>query len=148
MIYETIIILNIWLGQLISNDALTFFIAISTTLWIKVSHTENQKKHNLPHFIQDFISGFRYTFKNKGILYLISIMSLITFFIGLLQALLGPMILSFANAKTLGISQTISTIGMLIGSCFLGIMAKSSNQLDARWKVGIKPWSDSWDWTG
>ena len=83
----------------------------------------------LQNFFKDFIDGFKYIIRNKGILLLISIISLVTFFIGLLQALLGPMILSYANPQIFGISITIATSGMLLGSLFMGIYGKATRKI-------------------
>lgn len=47
-------------------------------------------------------------------------MSIITFYLGFLETLIGPMLLSFTTAKTLGMFQSISAIGMLITSLLIG----------------------------
>ena len=110
-------------------DFLTFLIAIVTVFWIKKDLPKHKSDNVQQYFIADFISGFQYIYKNNGLLCLLSIASLITFFIGFLQALLGPMILDFANAQTLGISQTISTTGMLVSSLFIGIFSYSVKKI-------------------
>ena len=47
--------------------------------------------------------------------------SLLTLFIGVFQILAEPMILSMADAETLGIAETICASGMLVSSLYLGI---------------------------
>lgn len=115
--------------EILSIDTLTFLIAIFTVFWIKRDLTESKQEVSNQHFFHDFIAGFDYLFRKKEIFLLISIISLITFFIGLLQALLGPMILSFSNPQTFGISQTISSTGMLIGSFLIAIFGKSNEKI-------------------
>jgi MFS transporter, DHA3 family, macrolide efflux protein len=115
--------------EILMIDSATFVIAIFTVFLIKPNFNETNKTVPAQHFFADFLDGFWYLLMNKAIMLLISIISLVTFFIGLLQALLGPMILSFANAQTLGISQTISTSGMLLGSAFIGIFGKSNKKI-------------------
>ncbi|MFN7096947.1 MAG: MFS transporter, partial [Gammaproteobacteria bacterium] len=110
-------------------DALTFLVAISAVFWIKINATEEIKNTIKQHFFEDFMDGFYYLNKNKGVLWLISIISFVSFFIGLLQALFGPMILSFSNSQTFGTSMTIATTGMLVGSSFMGIFGKSTKRL-------------------
>ncbi|MHC1777224.1 MAG: hypothetical protein AB9834_17615 [Lentimicrobium sp.] len=61
--------------------------------------------------------------------WLLSITSLITFAVGFLQALMGPMILAFSDAKTFGTVQTIAASGMLMSSFFIGIFSKTGNHL-------------------
>ncbi|MDF2940567.1 MAG: transporter [Gammaproteobacteria bacterium] len=110
-------------------DVMTFLIAISTSFYIKSNYPVTKQEIATQHFCKDFTDGFSYLFKNKSILLLISIISFITFFIGLLQALLGPMILSFTDSVTFGVSQTIATTGMLIGSSFIGVFGKSNQKI-------------------
>lgn len=47
--------------------------------------------------------------------------SLLTLFIGVFQILAEPLILSIAEAKTLGIAETVCASGMLVSSLYLGI---------------------------
>jgi MFS family permease len=48
-------------------------------------------------------------------------LSLVTFFVGVLQTLFAPMMLSLTDAKTLGFVQSVSASGMLICSLFIGL---------------------------
>jgi len=73
--------------------------------------------------------GFKYTFSRKGLLWLLCITALITFFVGFLQSLFGPMILVFADSRTLGITQTLMAIGMLVSSFLIGAFSKTKKQL-------------------
>jgi hypothetical protein len=45
-----------------------------------------------------------------------------------MQALMGPMILSFSNAGTLATIQTISATGMIASSLIIGIFSKTNDQ--------------------
>ena len=115
--------------ELLVLDTLTFLIAIFSVLGVKINSTVISREQSNPHFFHDLREGFNYLFNNHAILLLISIISFITFFIGLLQALLGPMILSLAEAQTFGIIQAVATAGMLIGSCFIGIFGKFKKKI-------------------
>ena len=115
--------------QILIIDAFTFLVAACTVFWMKANHTDTKQADANQHFIKDFLDGFKYFFSNQGIILLISIISFITFFIGLFQALLGPMILSFTNSETFGVSLTLSTTGMMIGSFFIGIFGKSTKRI-------------------
>lgn len=115
--------------EILMIDSATFLIAIFTVFLIKPTFTESKKAGAAQHFLGDFVEGFRYLLTKKGIMLLISIISLVAFFIGLLQALLGPMILSVSHPQIFGISQTISTTGMLLGSAFIGIFGKSNRKI-------------------
>ena len=52
---------------------------------------------------------------------LVLLSSLLTLFIGVFQILAEPLILSMADARTLGIAETICASGMLVSSLYLGI---------------------------
>jgi DHA3 family macrolide efflux protein-like MFS transporter len=110
-------------------DALTYIVAIITVFWITTLPSASLAKKSNQHFIADLIDGFHYLIKQKSIFLLICIVSFITFFIGLFQALLGPMILSFETPQAFGISQSLSTTGMLIGSFFIGVFGTSTKKI-------------------
>ena len=110
-------------------DALTFLLAILTILWISVDSSAEKKPNIDNHFLADFMSGFKYFIYHRDILCLLLITSIVTFFIGLYQALLGPMVLAFANSQIFGTSVTISASGMLISSLLMGIFGKSTNKI-------------------
>lgn len=52
---------------------------------------------------------------------LILLSSLLTLFIGVFQILAEPLILSMADASTLGIAETICASGMMVSSLYLGV---------------------------
>lgn len=113
---------------ILTIDIVTFLFAIITTLWVNTNYKTNKTRTH-QHFLNDFNEGFKYLFQHRAILWLLIIVSIITFFVGLLQALLGPMILSFTNPQTFGVSQTVATSGMLVGSFFIGMFAKNNKKL-------------------
>jgi DHA3 family macrolide efflux protein-like MFS transporter len=108
-------------------DISTFFTTVLAILYVKknlhiVSHKEKQQ-----HFLQELKEGWHVIVKNKGIAALVAIMAAVTFYIGFLQTLFTPMMLSFTNTKTLGTIETISACGMLFGSLFIGIFSIKRN---------------------
>jgi MFS family permease len=50
------------------------------------------------------------------------LLSVVTFFVGLLQTLFAPMMLSFTDAKTLGVVQSVSASGMIGSSLLIGVL--------------------------
>lgn len=117
------------INQILMIDIFSFLVAVLSVLVvkkkIKIHVNENQKED----FFSDFKTGFKYTFSNKSLLCLLSITSIVTFAVGFFQALMGPMILAFTNAKTLGIVQTLSASGMIVSSLMIGIFSKSKNRI-------------------
>lgn len=110
-------------------DLSTFFVAVITVMIIKKSMTPLEKplKQN---FILDMKEGWESLARSRGVMMLIMIISLVTFFVGFLQTLFAPMMLTITDAAVLGFSQSISASGMLLSSLILGVFAFSAKQTD------------------
>ena len=126
-IIASILFLLMDIEQILILDVLTFIIGIIPVWFIKQVKTQTIVPKD--NFKKDFIVGFQYLLQHSGLVWLLSITSLITFFVGFLQALWGPLILATADAKTLGIAQTIGTSGMLVSSGLVGIMGQSAQKI-------------------
>ena len=103
-------------------DISTLAVTISAVFLIKKNLQPVQKNRQTQHFLIDLRDGWKTVTSNKGIFHLILLLSAITFYIGFLQTLLGPMVLSFSDAQTLGMAKSVSAIGMLVSSLFIGIL--------------------------
>jgi len=114
--------------QILIIDIATFLIAVSAVFVVKKKITAEKYISTGESFFSDFVSGFRYTFSHKGLVWLLSVTSIITFAVGFLQALMGPMILAFSDSRTLGIVQSVSATGMLVSSLLIGIFSKTKRQ--------------------
>jgi len=99
-------------------DISTFVVAILAVLFIKKGLQTVRKDREKQHFLKDLTEGWNAITSNRGVLLLVVIISITTFYLGLLQTLIGPMMLSFTDAKTLGIVQSASATGMLLSSLF------------------------------
>lgn len=66
-------------------------------------------------------TGWQVLCKKRGVIILIIISSVITLFMGMFQILAEPLILSFKDAKTLGIAETICACGMLVTGLIIGV---------------------------
>jgi len=103
-------------------DMATFFITVLTlTVVRRTIHTSKPSKETLNIF-REFKEGLRSITSNKGISSLVVLMAWMCFFIAFMQTLMTPMILSFADVKTLGIMESLSAVGMLVGSVVIGIV--------------------------
>jgi MFS family permease len=60
--------------------------------------------------------------RDKGVSSLIVLMAFMCFFVAFIQTLMTPMILAFSDSKTLGIMESVSAVGMLIGSVVIGVL--------------------------
>lgn len=80
-------------------------------------------------FISSLKVGFNVLTEKRGIMVLVIISSAITMFMGMFQILAEPLILSFSDAKTLGMAETICACGMLVSGLVLGIKGIKSRHV-------------------
>jgi MFS transporter, DHA3 family, macrolide efflux protein len=123
-----ILLIYINIQSVLIIDIMTFLIAVIAVFWIRkgTGRLSNQDDN---HFFSELKNGFLYIYSQKGIFRLLIITSVITFLIGFLQALVGPMMLVFADPETLGFTQSISATGMIVSSFWIGIFSKSIQQI-------------------
>ena len=107
-------------------DICTFFLTLISTAVVKkgIAKKESETKES---FFESFKSGWQAVHGRKGVFVLIMVSSAITLFMGVFQILAEPMVLAFADAKTLGIAETICASGMLVSSVYLGIRGIKNN---------------------
>ncbi|TCS94144.1 MFS transporter [Hazenella coriacea] len=102
-------------------DICTFFITVITTLTVRrglVSKTYEQTKP----FVQEFKEGWYAVSKNSGVLVLVIITSVLTFFLGFIETLSIPMLLAFTDSSVIGTIETIVASGMLVSSVIIGFL--------------------------
>jgi hypothetical protein len=101
-------------------DFATFFFAIGALLLIPIPQPPAEKRRagtrRISAFWQDAIFGWRYLRTRSGLFGLLLFFALVNFCLNFAAVLLGPMILTFENAATLGLIQTLGGVGMLVGS--------------------------------
>ena len=102
-------------------DICTFFITLSTTAFVKKS-IGNRKIEKKEGFLAILLEGWKGVYSRKGVLLLIMVSALISMFIGVIQILSEPLLLSFTDSKTLGISETVCALGMLVTALITGIV--------------------------
>lgn len=115
-------------------DISTIAVTVPITMFIKKRIASAAAERDKQGFFIEFADGWRAISSNKGLLLMILIISIMTFYIGFLQTLFTPMLLAFTDAKTLGIVESISAVGMLVSSLLLGVFTitrKYVNQLVA-----------------
>jgi MFS family permease len=112
----------------ITTVAITVPIAALVKKWLGPARADNKRQG----FFADFADGWRTLSGNKGLLWMILLISLVTFYVGILQTLYTPMMLAITDAKTLGMMESLSAAGMLVSSVLLGTLTvtrKYVNQL-------------------
>lgn len=107
-------------------DISTFFFTVGATAVVKRGITT---KHSGEHksFGKDFKEGWNAVYSKKGVFLLIMVSSVMTLFMGVFQILAEPLILAFADSKTLGIAESVCACGMLLSSLILGMRGIRKN---------------------
>ena len=102
-------------------DICTFFLTVLSTAAVRkgIGSKAEEEKPAFPESIRESWQVLR---AKPGILHLTAISAGITMFMGMLQILVSPMILSFADAQTLGTAETICACGMLVSGILLGVL--------------------------
>lgn len=75
--------------------------------------------------VQELREGWQLVVTNRGVLMLTLLLTAVTFYMGFLETLYTPMVLPLSDARTLGIVQSVSATGLLLGSLFIGLFSKS-----------------------
>jgi MFS family permease len=111
-------------------DIATFLLAVLTVFVIKKQMKPERREEERGHWLKELQDGWQAIVTNRGVLLLILMISLVTFFLGFLQTLIGPMVLFFTDAKTLGTIQSVCAVGMLISSLLLGVFSVGHRYVD------------------
>ena len=105
-------------------DIATLAITLPVTLFIKraLARTERTAREK-QSFWRDFVDGWQAITVHRGVLAVILLISVATFYIGFLQTLFTPLMLGMTDARTLGVVESVSAIGMLVSSLLLGMVS-------------------------
>ena len=101
-------------------DICTFILTVISTFAVKKGIKLEKCPEKLS-FKESMKDGWNVIHQKRGVLLLVIVSSILTLFIGVFQILAEPLILSIADARTLGIAETICASGMLVSSLYLGI---------------------------
>lgn len=108
-------------------DICTFFITVASTLVVRRGLASKKSEEGTKSFIREFKSGWGAVSQNRGVLVLVIMTSVMTFFLGFIEMLSAPMILVFADSSAVGTAETISASGMLVTSVIIGILSIKKN---------------------
>ena len=101
-------------------DICTFFVTAAATAAVRKG-IETKRDGKRESFAASLREGWDAIRTRKGVLRLILVSSAISMFIGAIQVLSEPLVLSFADSGTLGIAETVCSLGMLATALVTGI---------------------------
>ena len=115
-------------------DLITCFFGIATITFFKSKKVEIKGKLSFKNVYLDLIEAYNWLKKQKGLLSLVTIFTIGNFLWGFTSVLLPPMILSFTDARGLGIVESSVGLAFLFGSI---ISLRLADKLQGNLKVAI-----------
>lgn len=105
-------------------DICTFFITLFSVIVAgkQMEESQNLKVDVKLNFFKDMADGWKDLTRNHGVVVLLLLSTLITFYVGMIETLLTPMLLELTDSSTLGVVTSVSAIGMLLTSIVLGVV--------------------------
>ena len=108
-------------------DIATFVVTILAVMCVRRTLAKPIVQKSSFHMLQELGEGMRFLLSREGILSLVFTMTLLCFFMGVVQTLMPVMALSITDSKTVGILESVSAVGMVVGSMFIGILGIKKN---------------------
>ena len=107
-------------------DICTFFVTLAATAAVRrgLPAKADEKREG---FMNSLREGWQAVCVRKGVLQLILISSVMAMFIGVIQVLSEPLVLSFSDSKTLGFTETVCALGMLATALIIGVTGIRKN---------------------
>lgn len=105
---------------LLAIDICTFFLTVLSAAVVRRS-IGKQAAETETGFWASIRDGWHILRAKNGVLILVLVSSAITLLMGMFQILAEPMVLSFSDAQTLGVAETVCASGMLVSGLILGI---------------------------
>ena len=101
-------------------DICTFFPTVICAAAVRRSIAVRTVLKHEP-FFKSMKDGWDAVHGNNGVFTLVMLSSAVTMFMGMFQILAEPLILSFQDAQTLGMAETVCALGMLATGLILGV---------------------------
>ena len=116
-------------------DLITCFIGIVTISFFKSEKQIKKSKLSFKNIYSDLYEAYVWLKNQKGLLSLVSILSISNFFWGFTTVLLPPIVLTFSDARGLGIIESTIGLAFLVGSI---ISLRYSEYLQGNIKLAIQ----------
>ena len=123
------------LSGVILVDLITCFIGIVTISLFRSEKQIKKTKLSFKNFYSDLHEAYIWLKNQKGLITLVSILSISNFFWGFTTVLLPPIVLTFSDARGLGIIESSIGLAFLIGSI---ISLRYSEYLQGNIKLAIQ----------
>lgn len=119
-------------------DFATFLIGVGTLLAVRIPKPppadpdEDEEEGSAARsLVGEVRYGWRYLRRRGGLLGLLVLFAVVNFSIGMLQALLPPLVLSFTTAPVLGTIYSVAGVGMVLGTVLMSVWAGPGRRIHA-----------------
>ena len=110
---------HVGLTTILLIDMSTIIVTLLTISIVRNTIKAPNKEQTFKSFQEEFIEGIRFLGKQKEIRKLVLLMTGMCFFIAFLQTLMIPMAMHITSVEKIGMLESFSAIGMLIGSILI-----------------------------
>lgn len=110
-------------------DTATFTLATLSVLIVRIPRPAAAAGRGRGHLLHDAKLGWNYISERPGLLRLLILFAAANFSVGIVQALLTPLILSFATPQELGAVESAGAFGLLLGGLGLIIWGGPRNRI-------------------
>lgn len=128
-----VLYVSIGLEGIILVDFMTYFFALGALLCIRIPQppAADEDRDQRASLLEEVLIGWIYVCRRPGLLSLLLYFALVNFLINFAAVLTGPLVLSFSTARVVGLVQTASGAGMLIGGVVLSIWGGPQRRIPA-----------------
>ena len=121
----------IGVSGMILIDFVTFFVAVGTLSLIRIPQPEVTEEKKAQKILQDIQQGWKFLSERPGLVALAGYIGLVNVLATSVLALITPLILSFSNARILGLAQMISSLGLLLGGILISSWGGTKRKMTA-----------------
>ena len=116
------LVTTVGMKGIIIVDITTYLLALMTLIFVRIPQPERKQETGKKISVfKDVAFGWHYLVARKGLLGLLLYYASVNFFLNISAVMLGPLILSFGSASSLGVAQTVMGVGMLAGSLIMSV---------------------------
>lgn len=121
----------IGLKGIMTIDIVTFILAVTAVLWVIIPENVAAGKKSEVSLFRDAAFGFKYIFKRKPLLLLLTVFLITNFLGGFVNTLFAPMILSKVNNNSVlyGIVQTSFGVGGILGGLLMTVWGGTKRKI-------------------
>jgi MFS family permease len=108
-------------------DISTLFVTVLAVASVRKNIQKVKPRQDKFNFTKELKEGMQYITRDTGTASLVLLMAFMCFFIGFIQTLMIPLVLPIVSVKTVGFMESVSAIGMVVGSVVISILGIKKN---------------------